>query len=234
MATRLALVQESPGSTPGPRAQYTNRKAIMTRKKQLVFYTSMFSSIFCLVSYRFSDQTVLKTVGNARAPISSLANDNKVQFSAVQDEVWIRRLNVAPTTTSTSTTTTSTTTTSTSTSTTMPPATTTTTVAEAPRIASVASQSTYGCVGHKMSVSEAHACWDGLLATKSWPVDEAFNILYCESTADSSAYDPISVSGHHAEGLMQVLDGSTDPQTNIDEAYAIWLRDNGTFKEWAC
>lgn len=93
------------------------------------------------------------------------------------------------------------------------------------------------CGPHTMSVSEAHQCWDGLLACAHkddqgncdsyWDVNKAFHVMYCESKGKYDAYNP---SG--ATGLFQIIGGPVDPTANVNQAYQMWLkRDWGP---WVC
>jgi hypothetical protein len=79
------------------------------------------------------------------------------------------------------------------------------------------------------SEAEAHRCWDGLLALYPWPQGEAFNVMYCESKGNPYADNPSST----AEGLMQVLDGSDDPRTNMDQAISKYQASDG-WGQWSC
>lgn len=70
------------------------------------------------------------------------------------------------------------------------------------------------CPDAILSVQQASDCWIPLLQTKQWPVTLMFKILYCESKGFKSARNR---SG--ATGLMQVLNGSTNAEKNIDQAW---------------
>lgn len=74
---------------------------------------------------------------------------------------------------------------------------------------------------------------------------QALQIANAESSMNPNAYNSISVSGSHAEGLFQILYPSTwnttsqaknnpyDPQANIKAAYEIFQRDGYSWREWA-
>lgn len=79
------------------------------------------------------------------------------------------------------------------------------------------------------SEEEAHRCWDGLLALYPWPQTEAFSVMYCESKGNPYADNPNST----AEGLMQVLGGSDDPRTNMDQAIRKYQASDG-WDQWSC
>lgn len=83
------------------------------------------------------------------------------------------------------------------------------------------------CGPYKMSVSEAHACWDGLIGQYDWPFTTAFNTMYCESTGQYNAKN-----GSGATGLFQVLGGPIDPAANVAAAYSMW-QERG-WQPWVC
>jgi hypothetical protein len=76
--------------------------------------------------------------------------------------------------------------------------------------------------------------------------NQAIAIARCESGFNSSAYNPISIYGSHAEGLFQILYWSTwstttqrysnpyDPWANAYAAREIFLRDGRSWREWVC
>jgi hypothetical protein len=73
-----------------------------------------------------------------------------------------------------------------------------------------------GCMTNATkSIPEAHRCWDGLIANYSWPHNEAFAVMYCESRGNSYADNPRS----SATGLFQILHGPVDPTANVATAY---------------
>ncbi len=89
-----------------------------------------------------------------------------------------------------------------------------------------------GCLRHgPKSIAEAHSCWDGLIAQYSWPQATMFRIMYCESHADPWARNP---SG--ATGLFQVIesDASTDPTTNVRQAWAKYVGAGYSTRPWVC
>ena len=89
------------------------------------------------------------------------------------------------------------------------------------------------CVGRKMSVGEAHACWDGLIA-KYFPGQQgkAFGVMYCESTGNSQARGPRHPKYGVPTGLMQIMNGPTDPDANM--ALAAQMQRNRGWQPWAC
>jgi hypothetical protein len=64
--------------------------------------------------------------------------------------------------------------------------------------------------------ARAHACWDGLIAAYPWSTSTAFAVMFCESKGDPLIHNQ---QGSSATGLFQVLGGSTDPATNVSQAY---------------
>ena len=88
----------------------------------------------------------------------------------------------------------------------------------------------------RLTVSEAHGCWDWLLTKYSWNQSTAFSKMYCESGGNPWAYN---ASG--ATGLMQILTkdrdgnnlGSFDPETNMAQAWEKY-ESAGGWSPWAC
>lgn len=72
------------------------------------------------------------------------------------------------------------------------------------------------CGPRKMLKGQAHACWDSLIAQYDWPFSTAFNVMYCESTANYEAK-----AGSHY-GLFQIDGGSTNPEDNVAQAYSMY------------
>lgn len=115
----------------------------------------------------------------------------------------------------------------TSTTSTAPPTTTTTTPRPAPRPARArptqqpAPPPAGGCMANRAkTVAEAHACWDGLIASYPWNTTTAFRIMYCESKGNPHAVG-IPTRWGRAQGLFQILPGgSFDPATNAQQAWA--------------
>lgn len=86
-----------------------------------------------------------------------------------------------------------------------------------------------GCVGRKMSRTEARNCFFPLIQKYPWPQERAFQILYCESTGNTSAQN-----GRHW-GLMQLDTGPYwDAATNIMVAYRDYYAPRGNFSKWEC
>lgn len=83
------------------------------------------------------------------------------------------------------------------------------------------------CGPRKMSIADAHACWDGLIGQYDWPFTRAFNTMYCESTGK---YDDRNPSG--ATGLFQVKGGPIDPEANVAQAYSMWVERG--WQPWVC
>lgn len=72
--------------------------------------------------------------------------------------------------------------------------------------------------------------WQEIVASYSWPLDQALAIVWCESRNDPNAYNP---SG--ATGLFQIMNGSYDPATNIAQAWAKYqdgVRTGNPWKHW--
>ncbi len=78
------------------------------------------------------------------------------------------------------------------------------------------------------SIDEAHYCWDGLLARFAWPQGKAFDIMYCESSGNPYADNPNST----ANGLMQILDGPSDPYANVSLAHEMYVQRG--WQPWVC
>lgn len=82
----------------------------------------------------------------------------------------------------------------------------------------------YNCiVGQKPTLAEHHRCWADALTHDGefryqWSVREALAVSYCESKGDAL----IKNGRSSATGLFQVLRGSRDPRTNINQAYSMW------------
>lgn len=76
--------------------------------------------------------------------------------------------------------------------------------------------------------------------------DEAMNIAQCESGLNPGARNSISINGSYATGLFQILYPSTwsttpeadqnpyDPTANTQAAYAIFVHDGYSWREWVC
>ena len=74
----------------------------------------------------------------------------------------------------------------------------------------------------------------------------AITVARCESSLNTSAINPTSIGGSHAEGLFQILYPSTwgttsqagnspyDAQSNTLAAYEIFQRDGYSWREWSC
>ncbi len=69
--------------------------------------------------------------------------------------------------------------------------------------------------------------WRANVARYSWPVDAALGFMWRESHCDPHARNR---SG--ATGLFQVLGGSTDGDTNIAQAFALWSQRG--WEPWVC
>lgn len=70
--------------------------------------------------------------------------------------------------------------------------------------------------------------WEGAVAQWSdWNPHEVCSVLMCESRGDPNARNR---SG--ATGLMQVMNGSSDPQRNLEQAHAKWAKSG--WRPWVC
>ena len=74
----------------------------------------------------------------------------------------------------------------------------------------------------RASRSRSSGCsgWADLVGRYPWPVGTACAVLACESGGNPNARNRTS----SAMGLMQVLGGSTDPETNLRQAFEMWSR----------